>query len=108
MAAETGRFRSFLDGLVEPQPADEALRTRLSRVPEAVPAASAEVAAPTPAIPLRRQIDNYIALTKPGILTLLLATELAAMMVAAAGLPRSASWWPVCSAACFQRPGQTY
>lgn len=32
-------------------------------------------------------MNNYIALTKPGILTLLVATELAALMVAAKGLP---------------------
>ena len=65
MASQTGRFRSFLDGLVEPQPADEALRTRLNRLPAAVePAAS--VAQPGTKIPLRRQIDNYIALTKHG------------------------------------------
>lgn len=87
MASQTGRFRSFLDGLVEPQPTDETLRTRLSRVPTATSAATDEVASPAARIPLRRQIDNYIALTKPGILTLLLATELAAMMVAAEGLP---------------------
>ncbi|MEZ4530858.1 MAG: heme o synthase [Thermomicrobiales bacterium] len=84
MASQTGRFRSFLDGLVEPQPADPTVRTTLSRVAEP---ATHESGAQAPAIPLRRQIDNYIALTKPGILTLLLATELAAMMVAAAGLP---------------------
>lgn len=87
MAAQTGRFRSFLDGLVEPQPADEAFRTQLSRVPAASEPAAAAVAQPATKIPLRRQIDNYIALTKPGILTLLLATELAALMVAAEGLP---------------------
>lgn len=84
MASQTGRFRSFLDGLVEPQPADPTVRTTLSRVAEPATHESGEHAQ---AIPLRRQIDNYIALTKPGILTLLLATELAAMMVAAAGLP---------------------
>jgi len=84
MASQTGRFRSFLDGLVEPQPADPTVRTTLSRVAEPTTHESGEHAQ---AIPLRRQIDNYIALTKPGILTLLLATELAAMMVAAAGLP---------------------
>ncbi|MEZ4506583.1 MAG: heme o synthase [Thermomicrobiales bacterium] len=84
MASQTGRFRSFLDGLVEPQPADPTVRTTLSRVAEP---ATHESGAQAQAIPLRRQIDNYIALTKPGILTLLLATELAAMMVAAAGLP---------------------
>lgn len=87
MAAQTGRFRSFLDGLVEPQSADETLRTRLSRIPAVPDAAAGETAQPAARIPLRRQIDNYIALTKPGILTLLLATELAAMMVAAEGLP---------------------
>lgn len=83
MASQTGRFRSFLDGLVEPQPTDQSVRTTLSRVADQ----ENETTAQTPAIPLRRQIDNYIALTKPGILTLLVATELAAMMVAAAGLP---------------------
>ena len=83
MASQTGRFRSFLDGLVEPQPADRSLSRTLSRVPPA----TADEAAPVAAIPLRRQIENYVALTKPGILTLLLATTLAAMMVAAAGLP---------------------
>ncbi len=87
MASQTGRFRSFLDGLVEPQPTDETLRTRLSRVPAATAPTTDEVAPPAARIPWRRQIDNYIALTKPGILTLLLATELAAMMVAAEGLP---------------------
>jgi protoheme IX farnesyltransferase len=87
MASQTGRFRSFLDGLVEPQPSDASLRTRLSRVPTVPEAASVDSKAPVAKIPLRRQIDNYIALTKPGILTLLLATELAAMMVAAEGLP---------------------
>jgi len=83
MASQTGRFRSFLDGLVEPQPTDQSVRTTLSRVADQ----ENETTAQAPAIPLRRQIDNYIALTKPGILTLLVATELAAMMVAAAGLP---------------------
>ncbi len=87
MATQTGRFRSFLDGLVEPQPTDGSTRTRLSRVPAAPGPVPAETAASTDRIPARRQIDNYIALTKPGILTLLLATELAAMMVAAEGLP---------------------
>ena len=87
MAAQTGRFRSFLDGLVEPQQADASLRTRLSRVPTAAETLPAEATAPAQKIPLRRQIDNYVALTKPGILTLLLATTLAAMLVAAAGLP---------------------
>jgi protoheme IX farnesyltransferase len=86
MAAQTGKFRSFLDGLVEPQPTDPELRTLLSRLP--AEAAPIEVAAtPAAKIPIRRQIDNYIALTKPGILTLLLATTLAAMLVAAEGLP---------------------
>ena len=87
MASQTGRFRSFLDGLVEPQPADESFRTRLSRVPAAPEAAPAVLSPPAAKIPLRRQIDNYVALTKPGILTLLLATELSAMLVAAEGLP---------------------
>jgi protoheme IX farnesyltransferase len=86
MASQTGRFRSFLDGLVEPQPSDASLRTRLSRVSTTAEVVPADVA-PAAKIPLRRQLDNYIALTKPGILTLLLATELAAMMVAAEGLP---------------------
>lgn len=81
MASQTGRFRSFLDGLVEPQPADPSLRTRLDRTPAA---AEAE---PAVRIPWQRQVNNYIALTKPGILTLLVATELAALMVAAKGLP---------------------
>lgn len=85
MAARTSRFRSFLDGLVEPQPADAALRTRLNRVP--VPAETVEPVIPVVKIPWRRQVNNYIALTKPGILTLLVATELAAVMVAAEGLP---------------------
>ncbi len=87
MASQTGRFRSFLDGLVEPQPTDASLRTRLSRVPATAEPVPVEPAVPAQRIPLRRQIDNYLALTKPGILTLLLATELAAMMVAAEGLP---------------------
>ncbi|HET9658928.1 MAG TPA: heme o synthase [Thermomicrobiales bacterium] len=87
MAAQTGRFRSFLDGLVEPQPVDETLRTSLSRIPAIPDSTAAGTAQPAAKIPWRRQIDNYIALTKPGILTLLLATELAAMMVAAEGLP---------------------
>ncbi len=87
MASQTGRFRTFLDGLVEPQPADASLRTRLSRVPPAVETVPVEAIAPAEKIPLRRQIDNYVALTKPGILTLLIATTLAAMLVAAEGLP---------------------
>jgi protoheme IX farnesyltransferase len=87
MASQTGRFRTFLDGLVEPQPTDPSLRTSLSRVPVAPESVSTETAVQTERIPLRHQIDNYVALTKPGILTLLLATTLAAMMVAAAGLP---------------------
>jgi heme o synthase len=36
---------------------------------------------------LLQTINNYIALMKPGILSLLLATTLAGMMIAAAGLP---------------------
>ncbi|MCO5223193.1 MAG: heme o synthase [Thermomicrobiales bacterium] len=84
MAAQTNRFRSFLDGLVEPPPVDGSSRARLSRVP---PATHAESATPTVKIPFRQQVENYIALTKPGILTLLLATTLAAMIVAAEGLP---------------------
>jgi len=67
MASQTGRFRSFLDGLVEPQPADAALRTRLDRRPEAVEPVAAEA---TAAIPWRKQVHNYVTLTKPGILTL--------------------------------------
>lgn len=85
MAARTSRFRSFLDGLVEPQPADAALRARLNRAP--VPTETVEPVTPAVKIPWRRQVNNYIALTKPGILTLLVATELAAVMVAAEGLP---------------------
>src|SRR4051794_17941064 len=68
MAAQTGRFRSFLDGLVEPQPADETLRTSLSRIPVVPDATDIVPVRPAAKIPLRRQIDNYIALTKPGIL----------------------------------------
>ncbi len=84
MASQTGRFRSFLDGLVEPQPADASMRTRLDRRPETV---EPVVTATAAAIPWRKQVHNYVMLTKPGILTLLVATELAAMMVAAKGLP---------------------
>jgi protoheme IX farnesyltransferase len=87
MASQTGRFRSLLDGLVEPQPADPSLRTKLSRVPASPESTTTEATEPAVKVPLRHQIENYIALTKPGILTLLLATTLAAMMVAAAGLP---------------------
>ncbi len=36
----------------------------------------------------RNLVSEYIALTKPGILTLLLATELGGMLVAEAGVPR--------------------
>jgi len=84
MASQTGRFRSFLDGLVEPQPADASMRTRLDRRPEAVEPVAGQ---PPVAIPWRKQVHNYVTLTKPGILTLLVATELAALMVAARGLP---------------------
>ncbi len=87
MAAQTGRFRSFLDGLVEPQPTDASLRTRLDRTPPVPEAPTREPVEAAVRIPWRRQVNNYIALTKPGILTLLVATELAAVMVAAQGLP---------------------
>jgi protoheme IX farnesyltransferase len=90
--SQTGRFRSFLDGLVEPP--SGVTRAQLDRTPAAADSSGDPGASPFMAtaaaverIPLRQQIDNYVALTKPGILTLLLATTLAAMMVAAEGLP---------------------
>lgn len=92
--SQSGRFRSFLDGLVEPQ-ASGPSREQLSRIPVATAVEAPieplvqqpEATAPAVAIPWREQVENYVALTKPGILTLLLATTLAAMMVAAEGLP---------------------
>lgn len=90
--SQTGRFRSFLEGLVEP-PTDRAALAQLNRTAiagiEEVAGGQTTATTGTDAsgIPWRQQVENYIALTKPGILTLLLATTLAAMMVAAAGLP---------------------
>ena len=51
----------------------------------AVPTAESSTSAPNPT--LLQTINNYITLMKPGILSLLLATTLAGMMIAAEGLP---------------------
>lgn len=83
--AEVSRTRRLEDAMTQPShtPAMSSGATAL-----ALPSASLGVALPVSSlIAVRRVIADYVALTKPGIMSLLLTTTLCAMLMAERGLP---------------------